>query len=546
MTQGPGDEREPAGGSPEPPRRAWVTWPPQPVTRPFLAAAATPVSATPPPQPVLRRDPPPTPAVPAPDGAAATPPAAAVPAQRPDPGPTPEPEPEPQQEEQQEEQQPVVASPGRGLLVERELPAWPLTALLVFYPVIWANGLSPFALPLTGALCLALMIMRGGVHLPRLWLLWTAFLVWSTTSIVMIDTFGRLAGFLQRWSSLVGATLLAVYVYNARTSLPRAKVLQYVTIFFGWLVAGGYLGLGVPYGRISTPILQLMPASLANNAYVLDLLSPRFAEVQKPFGVQEAFVRPSAPFVYTNGWGHAYVLLLPLVVAYMLQASRRGRLVAGSLLALSVVPALATLNRGIFIGVGAAAAYLALRLARRLTLVGVLRLVTLGGALVTGVLIFGAGMLERLGERTSSGESLLTRRTLYEETFRRTLDSPWLGQGAPRPSETANVSAGTQGHVWYLMFSYGFVGLALFLLTFWGLALTTWRVGSLQTLLVQTPLVVVNVMILFYGLDGMHLVIVLICFALLVRGYRRARPPVAQPPPGEQAPPPRALEGAVA
>jgi hypothetical protein len=155
-------------------------------------------------------------------------------------------------------------------------------------------------------------------------------------------------------------------------------------------------------------------------------------------------------------------------------------------------------------------------------------------------------MLERLGERTSSGESLLTRRTLYEETFRRTLDSPWLGQGAPRPSETANVSAGTQGHVWYLMFSYGFVGLALFLLTFWGLALTTWRVASLQTLLVQTPLVVVNVMILFYGLDGMHLVIVLICFALLVRGYRQGRPPQAQSPPAEHAPPARALQGAVA
>lgn len=437
----------------------------------------------------------------------------------------------------------------RGLLAERDLPAWPLTLLLVFYPVIWANGLSPFALPLVGALCLALMIMRGAVRLPRLWLLWTAFLVWSTTSVVMIDTFGRLAGFAQRWASLVGATLLAVYVFNARTSLTRAKVLQYATVFFGWLVVGGYLGMRAPYGRISTPILQVMPASLANNPYVLDLLSPRFAEVQKPFGVQQAFVRPSAPFVYTNGWGHAYVLLLPLVVAYMLRASRRGRLVAGGLLVLSVPPALATLNRGIFIGVGVAAGYLALRLARRLTLVGVLRLGALGGALAIGVLTFGAGALARLGERTSSGESLLTRRTLYEETFRRTLDSPWLGQGAPRPSETASVSAGTQGHVWYVMFSYGFVGLALFLLTFWGLALTTWRVDSLQTLLVQTPLVVVNVMIAFYGLDGMHLVIVLMCFALLVRGRPRTSPGTAPPPaslPTAGTPPPRALEGAVA
>src|SRR4051794_32176238 len=57
VTQGPGDEPEAVGRPPEPPRRAWVEWPPQPVTRPFLAAAATPPAATPPPPPVLRRDP---------------------------------------------------------------------------------------------------------------------------------------------------------------------------------------------------------------------------------------------------------------------------------------------------------------------------------------------------------------------------------------------------------------------------------------------------------------------------------------------------------
>ncbi len=560
MTQASGDEREPSA-----PRRPWTTWPPQPVTRPFLATAAEPVIADRPartdPLAVLARAPatilaPIASPAPAPFpqaggrarvGAepAGAEPAGAEPAGAdaldavgaepvgaepeipvPDVGPAP-------------------AAPARGLLLERELPSWPLTLLLVFYPVIWANGLSAFALSVVGALCLGLLIMRGTVRLPRLWLLWSAFLVWSTTSVVMIDTFGRLAGFMQRWSSLVGATLLAVYVYNARTSLPRRKVLQYFTIFFGWLVVGGYLGMRLPYSRISTPILALMPPSLANNSYVVDLLSPRFAEVQKPWGVEQAFVRPSAPFVYTNGWGHAYVLLLPLVVAYLLNASRRGRFVAAALLVLSVPPALATLNRGIFIGVGVAALYLGVRLARRLTFVGWVRLLTLAAAVAAAVLTFGAGSLSRLTERTSSGQSLLTRQTLYQETFQRTLDSPWLGQGAPRPSETAAVSAGTQGHIWYVMFSYGFVGLALFLLTFWGFALTTWRVGSLESLLLQTPLVVVNVMIAFYGLDGMHLVVVLVCFVVLVRPQARTAASAQFPPEPAEAPP-RILEGAVA
>jgi len=561
VTQAPGDEREPAvpaDPSADPAvdrlRRPWVTWPPHPVTRPFLATAAAPVTPDRPP----RADPlavlAPAPAtvlapIASPAAAPAAPPA-------PLPGPAQLPPAVPGQQVPTDDDEPELTvpdvdpappTPARGLLVERELPAWPLSLLLVFYPVIWANGLSAFALPVVGALCLGLLIMRGTVRLPRLWLIWSAFLVWSTTSVVMIDTFGRLAGFMQRWTSLAGATLLAVYVFNARTSLTRRKVLEYFTIFFGWLVVGGYLGMRLPYGRISTPILALMPPSIANNSYVVDLLSPRFAEVQKPWGVEQAFVRPSAPFVYTNGWGHAYVLLLPLVVAYMLHASRRRRLVAGALLLLSVPPALATLNRGIFIGVGVAALYLGVRLARRLTFVGWIRVLALGTIVAAAVFTFGSGSLSRLTERTSSGESVSTRQAIYAETFRRTLDSPWLGQGAPRPSETAAVSAGTQGHIWYVMFSYGFVGLALFLLTFWGFALTTWRVRSLETLLLQTPLVVVNVMIAFYGLDGMHLVVVLVCFAVLVRGSVRGRARLPQPPPTVPVDEPRrVLEGAAA
>jgi hypothetical protein len=93
------------------------------------------------------------------------------------------------------------------------------------------------------------------------------------------------------------------------------------------------------------------------------------------------------------------------------------------------------------------------------------------------------------------------------------------------------------------MFSYGFVGLALFLLTFWGFALTTWRVRSLESLLLQTPLVVVNVMIAFYGLDGMHLVIVLVCFVVLVRSGVRV-PATGQSPPVPEQAPPRVLHGA--
>jgi hypothetical protein len=49
-------------------------------------------------------------------------------------------------------------------------------------------------------------------------------------------------------------------------------------------------------------------------------------------------------------------------------------------------------------------------------------------------------------------------------------------------------------------------------------------------------------MIAFYGLDGMHLVIVLVCFVVLVRSGVRV-PATGQSPPVPEQAPPRVLYG---
>jgi hypothetical protein len=67
------------------------------------------------------------------------------------------------------------------------------------------------------------------------------------------------------------------------------------------------------------------------------------------------------------------------------------------------------------------------------------------------------------------------------------------------------------------MFSHGFVGLGLFLLTVWGLVAVTWRTRDTESLLMHTVVVVIGVMLLFYGVDGVHLVIALTCGVLLLR-----------------------------
>lgn len=395
------------------------------------------------------------------------------------------------------------------------LPAWPYLTLFTLYPLWWVLGVTPFVLALLGGVGLIFLRMRGLVRLPRLWLWWVAFLIWSLASVVMIDSPGRLVGFAQRWSALVGASLLVVYVFNARETLPRRRVLRAMAVMLGWVAVGGYLGMLVPYGRISTPVLAVLPPSLATNEFVLELFSPRFSEVQHPWGAVSAFVRPSAPFPYTNTWGHAFVLLVPVVAALAVRASVRERWLLGALVVAAVPPALATLNRGIFIGLGVATGYVALRFVRRVRPVQLVR-IALAGLLVAGV-VRASGVLSRISERTTTSSTTQDRATLYRETFTRTLESPLLGWGAPRPSATLNVSAGTQGHLWYLMFSHGFVGLALFLGFVWGLAVITRRVVDPESTLLHAVLVVIGVMLFFYGVDGVHLVVALTCGVLLLR-----------------------------
>lgn len=452
------------------------------------------------------------------------------------------------------------------------LPAWPVTWLFVLFPLWWVAGLMPFVIPMAGAVCLFLMSVRGSVRLPRMWLPWTGFIIWMLVSASMIDTAGRMLGFAQRWTTLVGASIVAVYVYNAAERLTRRRLLGAMAWFLGWIAVGGYLGMIAPYTRINTPMLRIMPRNIASNDYVRELLSPRFAEVQQPYGAPYPFVRPAAPFPYTNGWGHAFVLLLPLMVALWLIADRRLRTTLPLLVLAAVPPALATLNRGIFVGVAVSAMVTTLRLRRRIRLGHVLlAAVPLAGA---ALFVLSTGALDRISQRTSSSSTTADRASIYREAFDRTLDSPLLGYGAPRPSELLGVSVGTQGHFWYVMFSHGFVGLALFLTTVWGLALTTRRTTDLPGAFVHMTLVVVSVMLMFYGLDGMNLLIVLVTAALLLRRDDPVRsdapvvpervvrrhgvpphreshlerslrwPDVGIPAPGRPAPPPRPTGGA--
>ncbi|NDL58512.1 O-antigen ligase family protein [Phytoactinopolyspora mesophila] len=399
----------------------------------------------------------------------------------------------------------------------RPLPAWPVDVLLWGFPVFWLLGLSPFA-PIGLAMIMAgFMIVRRGETIVPGMLPWFAFVLWIVPAAQMLDSPLRLLGYGLRFANLAAIAVVLLYVVSAREQLSIRRVLAGLTVVWLTVVVGGYLGTLWPDVRLSTPAGLLLPGALAGNEYVQDLVFPPFAEVQRPWGAPEPFVRPAAPFPYANSWGTAVVLLTPLAIAGLRFFRSKGarRLIVVGLAAL-VPPALASSNRGMFIGLGIAVGYVVLRLAGRGQVKTLLAVVSTGG-LVVGVFVY-AGLLDSIATRQEYSDTTSGRASLYEETFTRTLESPLLGWGAPRPSLVHGISVGTQGHVWMVMFSYGFVGLALFLLFLWGATLRTWfSACDTGRLWMHSCLVTASVLIFFYGLDTMQMLAVVLVAGLLLR-----------------------------
>lgn len=396
------------------------------------------------------------------------------------------------------------------------LPAWPVLALLWGFPLFWLLG----ATVITGVLLTVVMLSYLAHHravrfVPGVYA-FTAFVVWVIPCAIMLDSTARLMGYAYRFSILAIVGTALVYTISAGSQLSRRSIVNGLTFVWFVTIAGGVLGLLLPEVRLSTPVGLLLPESLTGNDYVHDLFFPPLAEVQHPFGSPTTFVRPSAPFPYANSWGVAIVLLTPVAVACFLQA--RSRLLRGAIvvgLAVMIAPAMATSNRGMFAALVLAAVYVVVRLAIRDRAAPVLSIAVLG--VVGAVVLVANGLLAQISARQQYGDSSGTRFTLYDETFRRTLQSPLLGYGAPRPSTEQAISVGTQGYVWMLMFSFGFVGLALFVTFLWGTTLRTWRAPGDIDLVLHSTLVVASVVIAVYGLDVMQLLTIMLVAGVLLR-----------------------------
>ncbi|WP_134767269.1 O-antigen ligase family protein [Nocardioides sp. 1609] len=424
-------------------------------------------------------------------------------------------------------------------LVGARLPAWPLVAMFVPFPLWWFLGLADLVWIVLAVPMAAYLGVQRRVLVPVGFGLWLVFLLFVAASATRVEpTFGNLVEYGYRSSVYLACTVVLVYVFNARHTIGERLVAACLSAYWLTTVAGGYLGVLHPEGELRTPlyyVLSRVGGGLVSNDLVNHMVVRRFTQYS-PTSFLDIAPRPSAPFLFTNNWGSVYSLILPVVVAYLLGARRRGPwwwLLAVSV-PVSLVPAFLTLNRGMFIGLGLAMVYCAVRLAVQGKVRALLALVAIG--VVAAGVFLALPVQERLDTRLQA-DGTSTRASLYDRSLEAVPGSPWIGYGLPIPSENPNEPAiGTQGQFWMILVSNGVIATAAFILFFlWAFVVSMRRTDALGLALNAMMLVSV-VELAYYGVVPYGLPVMVVGAAVLLRSPGAA--PVTGSPagPGDRGP----------
>ncbi|MEI7055315.1 hypothetical protein WBG06_05805 [Nocardioides sp. CCNWLW239] len=419
------------------------------------------------------------------------------------------------------------------------LPVWPVAGLVAGFPVAWALGLA-VVFPVAMALIqLAFLIRRGSIRTDVVLGLYAAFALWALTSVVLLDSPGQAVGYVQKYSEIVVAGVALAYV-RALPGRSLRHVVDALVVLWVAVVLLGELATWIPDVRLRAPfgvvLTSVLPGAISGNELVRDLLLPPMAEVQQIWGASAPFNRPAAPFPYANSWGSAVALLTPVVLARLSWSSARTKVLLVAVLVLSIHPILASGNRSMALALAVCGAYVTIRLIARDRLRAGARLLALGA--VAGAVLVASGAVGSFFERqvVSGGASADTRMAVYVETIEATLRSPLIGWANPRTDATIGIALGTQGQIWSVMYSYGFVGLALFCAFLVALVWRARRAPGTAGLWLHGVLIAAVVMLPFYRLGVMQTVVLVCVGAVLTHprvrellpGPDGARPRVRQ------------------
>lgn len=423
---------------------------------------------------------------------------------------------------------------------------WPLTILFAGFPLWWVLGLSSL-MPLLVAVPMAVQLLRRrSVSVPRGFGWWLLFLLWVLLGAATLwadapraipgGESGRIVVFGYRLIWYLACTTVLLWVTNIDRSVLRDRhVHRLLAWMFVVATAGGLLGLVAPYFEFRSALELLLPANIRSNSFVESLVHPEAADVQRFLGRAEA--RPKAPFAFTNTWGSSLSLSLVFFLALLPKLTGRQLAIAFSVLAVSALPIVYSLNRGLWGSLALGVAGLTvLQLAHGHR--G--RFVALVAATVIGATVFLASPLGALyQERLDNQHSNERRSQLLSATAESVTEgSPVTGFGSTRDVQgnfdsitggaTPTCPAcgvpplGTQGQLWLVLFSQGWPGLAFFLI-FVVLALArSLRCRSTNDTICTFVLAFFLLQLPIYDTLGMPLYIVMIAVGLAARDLQLA------------------------
>ena len=224
--------------------------------------------------------------------------------------------------------------------------------------------------------------------------------------------------------------------------------------------------------------------------------------------------------------------VLTLVAFAAAAAAGRGlrRKVIIIVLALSVVPMIFSLNRGMFLSLALGILYMTVRLAARGRIGAFISILAIIALTAIVVAITPLGHLLVSGVNSAHGHSNTTRLSLYQQASAGANASPLFGYGAPQQSTQIGQLAGTpqigtQGQLWLVLYSNGYPALLLFIGFFLAVLWQTRRARGAVGLWLHTAPLVALVQIPVYGLLRGELEVTMVVAAL---AYRRCWSPSAE------------------
>lgn len=430
-------------------------------------------------------------------------------------------------------------------------PGWPLSVIVLLFPLWWLLGLGALIFPIMAVPMAVQLARRSRISVPRGFGFWLLFLAWMLVGVVLLwaDAPGAVPGggpqrlliFGYRAGWYLAATIVLLYLGNlTEEELPTRRVIDLLGLMFVFTVAGGLLGTLAPDLELRSLMETLLPDNVSQIPLLRDAIRPQIAHVQAFLGYEQP--RPVAPFAYANAWGAAVATFLPFfVLSWFRSGAGWRRLVAPLILIVALRPIVFSLDRGLWIGLILMGAWTLFRLVA-MGRTWIIKYLVVGLA-IGGLIFVQSPLLDLLKTRLETPHSNYRRMLLYERTVDSTFEgSPFLGFGSTRdvPGNLISIAEGarpgcigcgapplgTQGHLWFLIFAHGFVGALFFILFFTVRFFRHWRERAAVAVACTAVMLCFAWFLPIYDLVEVPLYTLMIVVALLWR-HQRGSPPDA-------------------